>query len=199
MPSRFCLQRLAAVVASAVALAGCLSTPITSLPRLMRLDFATLDMSDVRAGLRLPGMLRIRPGDATMTIRTRVEGGQPTEDAFVLEEVSDDRERAGLAGEGRAGFALSVWRVAAADVPRIAAIQQRVRASLASGPRVRGSLEIKVSGGCKTAPIPAGPVLMASFLKPARGEPYINMVDGLDLRQLIPQADWQAKLPACGA
>jgi hypothetical protein len=199
MRSPHSLKRLAAVVATAFALAGCLSTPITSLPRLMRLDFATLDMGAVRAGLRLPGMLRVRPGDATMTIRTRVEGGPPTEDLFALEEVTEDRERAGLAAEGRAGFALSVWRVATADVPRVAAIQQRVRASVERGPRVRGSLEIKVSGGCKTAPIPAGPVLMSSFLKPARGEPYITLLDGLDLRQVIPQSDWQAKLPACGA
>jgi hypothetical protein len=199
MRSLSCLLRLAVVAVLAGALAGCLSTPITSLPRLMRLDFATLNMSEVRAGLRLPGMLRVRPGDATMTIRTRATGGQSTEDVFVLEEATDDRERAGLAGEERPGFTLSVWRVAVADVPRIAAIQQRVRESMEHGPRVRGSLEIKVSGGCKTAPIPAGPVLMASFLKPARSEPYITLLEGLDLRQLIPQSDWQAKLPACGA
>lgn len=198
MLARRSLIRLAVIVASAIGLAGCLSTPMTSLPRLMRLDLATMDMNEVRAGLRLPAMLRVRPGDASMIIKTRVEGGPSTEDVFVLEEATEERERAGLGGEARSGFSLSVWRVAPGDVPRVAAIQQRVRASLERGPRVRGSLEIRVSGGCKTASIPAGPVLMSSLLKPGRGETYITLVDGLDLRQLIPQADWHAKLPVCG-
>ena len=84
-------------------------------------------------------------------------------------------------------------------MPRIAAIQQRVRDSQVRGPRVRGSLEIKVSGGCRTAPLPAEAVSMSSYLKPARGETYITLIDGLDLREAIPQSDWQAKIPASGA
>jgi len=193
-----CLIRRSAVVATALLLGGCLSTPITSLPRLLRLDFVSMDMDEVRAGLRLPDMLRIRPGDAVMTVRTTGAGQPATEDRFVLVETTEEQDRVAIASEARRGHALSVWRVAPADVPRIAAIQQRVRESLVRGPRIRGSLEIKVSGGCRTAPIPAGPVLMSSFLKPARGETYITLTDGLDLRQLIPQSDWQAKMPACG-
>ena len=190
---------LSFLTAAAIALGGCLSTPISSIPRLIRLDLATMDMNEVRAGLRLPAMLRVRQGDATMTIKTRVDGGASTGDRFVLVEETEDRERAGLAAESRSGFSLSIWRVAPADVARLAEIQERVRHSQTRGPRVRGSLEIKVSGGCRTAPIPGGPVLMSSFLKPGRGETYITLVDGLDLRNVIPQADWQSKLPACGA
>ena len=85
------------------------------------------------------------------------------------------------------------------DLPRIAAIQDRVRASHGQAGRIRGSIEIKVSGGCRTTRIPVGPVFMSSFLRPSRDETYITLVDGLDLRQFIPVADWQAKIPACGA
>lgn len=190
------LAPLALIAASAVALAGCLSTPLRSIPRLMRLDFTTMRMDEVRAGLRLPAVLRVRPGDATMTVKTRGPDGA-TEDVFVLVEEGDTRERAGLAGEAKPGFALSLWRVAVADLSRLTAIQERVRASRDQPGRVRGSIEIKVSGGCRTAPVPEGPVTMSSYLKPARDEGYITLVDGVDLRQLIPSSDWQTKLPAC--
>ncbi|QCK88094.1 hypothetical protein E8L99_21200 [Phreatobacter aquaticus] len=192
------VSRLAFVAACSVGIGGCLSTPISSLPRLMRLDLATMDMDDVRAALRLPAMLRVRPGDAVMTIKTRVDGGNPTEDRFVLVESTVERERVEMAAEARAGAGISIWRIAPGDVPRVAAIQQRVRASLVQGPRVRGSLEIQVSGGCRTAPIPEGAVPMSSFLKPARGETYITLVSDLDLRRVIPLGDWQAKIPECG-
>jgi hypothetical protein len=187
----------ALLIAAALGLGGCFATPVTSIPRLMRLDLATMDMNEVRAGLRLPAMLRVRPGDAVMTIKTRVEGAAVSEERFVLAEATEERERSGLAGEAQRGFALSVWRVAPADVPRMAALQERLRASRASGPRIRGSLEVTVSGGCATGAVTPGPVLMSSFLKPARGETYITLLDGLDLRQHIPLADWDQKIPRC--
>jgi hypothetical protein len=190
------LVQLALVAGSAIAVAGCLSTPLRSIPRLMRLDFTTMRMDEVRAGLRLPAMLRVRPGDATMTVKTRGPEGS-TEDVFVLMEDGDAGTRAGFAAEAKPGFALSLWRVAAADLSRLTAIQERVRASRDQPGRLRGSIEIKVSGGCRTAPIPEGPVAMSSYLRPSRDETYITLVDGIDLRQLIPSTDWQAKLPAC--
>ncbi|MDP2804021.1 MAG: hypothetical protein Q8O26_19295 [Phreatobacter sp.] len=191
------VSRLAFVAACSVGIGGCLSTPISSLPRLMRLDLATMDMNEVRAALRLPAMLRVRPGDTVMTIKTRVEGGSPTEDRFLLVETSVERERVEMAGEARPGDAITIWRIAPDDVPRVEAIQRRVRASLVQGPRVRGSLEIQVSGGCRTAPIPDGAVAMSSFLKPARGETYITLVSDLDLRRVIPLANWQSTIPDC--
>ncbi len=192
------MSNLSLLLAASLVLAGCFATPLRSIPRLMRLDFATMKMDEVRAGLRLPEMLRVRPGDATMTVKTRGPDGT-TEDVFVLAEDGDAGERAGLAAEARPGFALSLWRIAPDDLARVADIQNRVRASQGQAGRLRGSIDIKVSGGCRTARIPAGPVLMSSFLRPSRAETYITLVDGLDLRQFIPVADWQAKIPACGA
>lgn len=198
MPSRRC-RPFAVLAAACLVLGGCLSTPITSLPRLMRLDLATMDMREVRAGLRLPSMLRVRPGDAVMTVRLRPDGGQPSDETFVLVETTEDSERAALAAEARSGHALSIWRIAPEDLGRIAAIQQRVRDSLVRGPRVRGGLEVRIAGGCRTAPVPAGPVSMSSYLKPGRDESYITLVADLDLRRFIALRDWDQKIPACGA
>ncbi|QCI68986.1 hypothetical protein E8M01_01480 [Phreatobacter stygius] len=178
-------------------LSGCFGVPVSSLPRLMRLDFLTMDFNEVRAGLRLPAMLALRPGDATMSIKTRAEGRPETVDRFVLVETTAPAERAGLAGQARPGFALSVWRVDPNDVPRLAAIQALGRDSRTSGPRIRGSVEIRVAGGCARSAIPDGPVRISSFLKPAREESFITLTEDTDLRAAIAAADWQDKVPRC--
>jgi hypothetical protein len=181
-----------------LALSGCLGTPLSSLPRLARLDFLTMDFSEVRAGLRLPAALGLRPGDAVMTVKTRTEGSQAeTVDRFVLVEATEPAERAPLAGEAKPGFALSVWQIAPGDVPRLAAIQERSRASREHGPRIRGSVEIRVSGGCARQAIPAGPLAMSSYLKPARDESFITLNSDADLREALAQSGQQGPIPAC--
>ena len=55
------MSNLSLLLAASLVLAGCFATPLRSIPRLMRLDFATRKMDEVRAGLRLPEMLRVLP------------------------------------------------------------------------------------------------------------------------------------------
>lgn len=187
------------LLALSLALSGCFGTPLSSLPRLMRLDFLAMDFNEVRAGLRLPASLALRPGDAVMTIKTRTDGGAETVDRFVLAEAADPAERSGLAERARAGFTLGVFRVEPHDVPRLAALQARIRASQERGPRLRGSIDIRVSGGCLKGTVADGPLPVSSYLKPARGESFITLTEDMDLRQTIPSADWAERMPPCAA
>lgn len=187
------------LLALSLALSGCFGVPLSSLPRLMRLDFVAMDFNEVRAGLRLPASLALRPGDAVMTIRTRPEGGVETADRFVLAEADGPAERAGLAEKAKAGFTLGVFRVEPHDVPRLAALQARIRASQERGPRLRGSIDIRVSGGCIRGTVAEGPLPVSSYLKPGRGEMFITLTEDVDLRQSIPSADWAERMPRCAA
>lgn len=193
------LSRAFVLMAVSLILSGCFGASLSSLPRLMRLDFLTMDFNEVRAGPRLPSVLALRPGDAVMTIKTRAEGRPETADRFVLVETTAPAERAGLAQEARAGFAVSVWRVDPDDVPRLTALQARIRLSRTQGPRLSGSIDIRVSGGCARSAIPAGPVRVSSYLKPARQESFITLTEDADLRDAIPVADWQSHVPSCAA
>ncbi len=181
-----------------VILGGCLSTPLSSLPKLARLDFLTMDFAEVRAGLRQPSALALRPGDFVMTVKTKTDGSSDeTADRFVLVEATEPAERQSLATEAKPGFALSVWRIAPEDVPRLASIQERTRVSIKYGPRVRGSIEIAVTGGCVRADIPAGPFAVSTYLKPARGESFITLSTDADLRGMIMAKGQQVSLPRC--
>ena len=187
------------LLALSLALSGCFGVPVSSLPRLMRLDFMTMDFNEVRAALRLPASLALRPGDAVMTVKTRTEDGVETADRFVLVEAPEPAERAGLAEQARAGFTLGVFRVAPHDVPRLAALQARIRASRERGPRLRGSIDIRVSGGCLREAVAEGPLPVSSYLKPGRGEAFIALTEDVDLRRAIPSADWAERMSRCAA
>ncbi|MFS8044532.1 hypothetical protein [Rhizobium sp. BR 314] len=197
MPISLVIPRVFMLLAL-LALGGCLSTPLSSLPKLARLNFLTMDFAEVRAGLRQPSALALRPGDFVMTVKTKTDGSSDeTVDRFVLLETTEPAELQSLATEVKSGFALSAWRVAPTDVPRLAAIQERTRASLQHGPRVRGSIEITVTGGCTRETIPAGPLAVSTYLKPARGEGFITLSANADLRGMIAAKRQQVSLPRC--
>lgn len=185
------------ILALSLALSGCFGVPVSSLPRLMRLDFLAMDFGQVRAGLRLPANLAVRPGDAVMTIKTRTDGGAETADRFVLVEAMEPAERASMAAEAKPGFTLGVFRIAPSDVPRLAELQARIRASQQQGPRLRGSIDIRVSGGCLRGAVADGPLPVSSYLKPARDEGFITLSQDVDLRQMIPSSDWAERMPRC--
>ena len=49
-------------------LAGCGHVPLTSLPKLAKIDVKTTDLAQLRAGINLPADIRPLPGGVTMTI-----------------------------------------------------------------------------------------------------------------------------------
>lgn len=198
MTSRFTLRILAALVLP-VMLAGCLtSVPLTSIPKLMRLDFLLMDFQYVRVGLRLPSILTLRTGDAAMIITTKTDGvAGETVDVFGLVEDTDTASRAALAQEAVRDFTISVWRVSPEDVSRLAAIQERSRRPRTSGPRTSGSVAIQISGACAKGPIPAGPVRVSSYLKAAQKDDYIPLARNFDLRNEIKATDWEQKIRRC--
>lgn len=120
-------------------LTGCMTTPISSIPKLMRLDFLTMNFEHVRVGLQLPAHLSLGSGDAVMIIRSVTDGvkGEIVE-TFALIEDKDAAARAQFHAEKRAGTATSVWRIKPEEVSRLATLQEKVRLSRIEGPRIRG-------------------------------------------------------------
>lgn len=69
-------------------LTGCMTTPISSIPKLMRLDFLTMNFEHVRVGLQLPAHLSLGSGDAVMIIRSVTDGVKgETVETFALIEI----------------------------------------------------------------------------------------------------------------
>jgi hypothetical protein len=180
------LSRFACLSVFLLFLAGCMTVPISSIPKLMRQDFLTMDFEHVRVGLQLPANLSLRSGDAVMITRSRTDGAaEETVATYALVVDTDAAVLAKFRPEKRDGMLASVWRVKPEDVGRLAELQERVRRSRAQGPRIRGSTEIKIVKACFKGTFPAGPIYSSIYMKPAENEDYIPTSLDADLVKLF--------------
>ncbi|WP_246669626.1 hypothetical protein [Agrobacterium sp. B1(2019)] len=180
------LSRFACLSVFLLFLAGCMTVPISSIPKLMRQDFLTMDFEHVRVGLQLPANLSLRSGDAVMITRSKTDGAtEETVETYALVADTDAAALAKFRPEKRDGMLASVWRVKPEDVGRLAELQERVRRSRAQGPRIRGSTAIKIVKACFKGTFPAGPIYSSIYMKPAENEDYIPTSLDADLVKLF--------------
>lgn len=179
-------------------LSGCMTVPISSIPKLMRLDFLTMNFEHVRVGLQLPSYLSLRSGDAVMIARSRTDGLEgETAYTYTLVEDTNAAALAGFRPEKRAGTAATVWRIKPEDVAGLAELQERVRRSRIQGPRIRGSTEIKILKACLTGAFPAGPIYSSTYIKPAENEDYIPASIDNDLVKLFGPTEIRSLIRQC--
>ena len=173
--------------------AGCSHVPITSLPRLAAFDPATADLSTLRAAVRAPDALRPVPGGAVLTMTFWRAGAetQKTTVAAVLEEDGDAALRAALKTDEKPGFRITVFRLSEDGRRRLEVAREEMRSlkaqEAAKGGRVRGSLSVGVKG-CSAGPLPDGPILLSTYLRPGPSDAFIPLVVDLDLKALAAEA-----------
>ena len=97
------------------------------------------------------------------------------------------------AGDAR----LVVVRFGRADSEASRAMQARVKAYKAAGGKGKGSLTVAATG-CRTPPVPAGPIRMSAWLRAEAGEPYFVLMRDVDMRKTLEKAGADAALiPPC--
>jgi hypothetical protein len=101
---------LLALLALLVPLGGCGQMPVTSMVKLARIDFATTDLSALRAGLKLPSGLRPLPGTGRLMLVVEPGDGTKVDHAFKLTEVTG-AEAAKLRAASGAGDGVRVYTI----------------------------------------------------------------------------------------
>lgn len=190
--SRSC-RGLAAILAVVALTAGaCTSMPVTSMVKLARTDFATIDPAVLRVAVRLPAGVRPRPGTVTLKLTVTVGTAPPVVSTFVLADLADRAEIASLRAEVTTGTAVWAYRLEPADVSRVTALRSDLMARKGRGER--GSLTIGVGAeACRTDAAPDR-VLLTTYLKTEATGDYFPLVRDVDLRE-VPGA---GELPSCG-
>ncbi|MFS8122243.1 hypothetical protein QD336_07485 [Rhizobium sp. BR 250] len=179
-------------------LSGCMTVPISSIPKLMQQDFLTMNFEHVRVGLQFPAYLSLRSGDAVMITRSKIDGATgETVDTYALVADTDAAALGKFRPERREGMLASVWRVKPEDVGRLTELQERVRRSRVQGPRIRGSTEIKIVKACFIGAFPAGPIYSSIYMKPAENEDYIPTSIDADLVKLFGPAEIRSLITPC--
>lgn len=192
------LPRFAFLPVLLLFLTGCMTVPISSIPKLMRQDFLTMNFEHVRVGLQLPANLSLRSGDAVMITRSKTDGATgETVETYALVADTDAAALAKFRPEKRAGMLTSVWRVKPEDVGRLAELQEQVRRSRVQGPRIRGSTEIKIVKACFKGVFPVGPIYSSIYMKPAENEDYIPTSIDADLVKLFGRTEIRSLITPC--
>ena len=182
-------------------LAGaCGHVPLTSLPKLSRIDIRTTSLTDLRAGLSLPVGIRPLPGGVTMTIVVMPKEGGRHERKVVLEEVRDATELAALPVMVSPGRRLTVFRLSPKDAARLGAFrEEQLLGTGQSGNR--GTLSLGADKACRSGDLGNGPIPMTSYLRTSETRDYVVVTRDLDLREAIravdPGIDLATAIPLC--
>jgi hypothetical protein len=181
-------------------LAGCGHVPLTSLPKLAKIDVRTTDLAQLRAGISLPADIRQLPGGVTMTITALPKDGGRHERKAVLEEVRDAAELASLPVLAAPGRRFTLFRLSAADVARLGAFREEMFA----GPQQsgnRGSLSLGADKACRLGDLSAEPVTMTGYLRTSETQDYVLLMRDFDLTEAVraidPKVDLATAIPPC--
>jgi hypothetical protein len=180
-----------------LSLTACASVNPVGLAKLAALDPLSADPAQIAVAARLPLALKLRTGDLTLVINTEgAEGPDRIDETFYLDVADAAPGGAGVI-IAEAGERLQTARIAPADIARLQKAQSRARALEASGKsRNKGSLSVAAKGGCKSADLGSGPLVMNLFMKTGDASGYYPVVSNFDLRKQFGD-ELLAKLEPC--
>ncbi len=170
------------IVLCASALAACGHVPLSSIPKLSRLDMMTLDIEALRVAVEMPDELLVRRNSAIITVGLKESAGEPAlQERFVLQQIPTDE----VSGARPAPAAnAQIFRIAEADLARLTALRDLIRIRKTEDPDgTKGFLTV-TSAACRLARLPAGPLPVTTMLRTEPDEAYFIMTRNVDLRTL---------------
>ncbi|KFC67115.1 Hypothetical protein precursor [Bosea sp. LC85] len=193
------LSLFASMIVAALA-GACGHVPLSSLPKLSRIDMRSTTLTDLRAAISLPSDIRPLPGGVTMTIVIKPRDGGRHERKVVLEEVRDATELAALPVMASPGRRLTVFRLSAADATKLSVFREELLVGAGNSGN-RGSLALRADKACHTGELGDEPILMTTYLKTSETQDYIVVARDLNLREAVraadPKIDLAVAIPPC--
>jgi hypothetical protein len=193
------MNRLVRVLASAATLmvAGCSAVPLTSIPRLARIDARTTDLSMLRVAVQLPDALRPRSGGVKLDVVTKVAGEAETKTSFAMMEMSEARERAGLPAPPQ-GSSTYAYRLSPADAARFEALRASMIEQGKKGRRGSMGLGVAAREFCRANAGPPASLPVTIYLMTSETKGFVPVVRDFDLLGDSAMAGGLESIPSCG-
>ncbi len=180
-------MRTVAVGLLLFSLFGCGRVPLTSMIRLNRLDPMTVNATHIRAAVRMPDAMRVKPDGARLTWSAKRDDiAQTIKETFVLEHDFSPTVKNALNTRVKPGFRIEIFRIAEPELEKLTTFRQRVAAWKQQDPDdTEGSLSIDIVG-CRLGPLPSGKLLVSTYLKMKADGQFITLTRDTDLRGFAP-------------
>jgi hypothetical protein len=186
------------LLAIAFLLAGCGHMPVTSMIRLARADLAATDPAQLRAAVKLPRVLKLKPAGVALRIGVKLANGEENTQDFVLREVSDPADVVALHAELEPNTQIFAYRLDPAEASRLAAFRDALKKKQEASGRRGGNLTITVRpDACRAGDLPDRPVYITTYLKTAETGGYVPVARDVDLRTVVSGRDLTQEIPAC--
>jgi len=177
-----------------LAVTACGHVPLASLLKLSGVDFATTDISAIRAGIALPETLEPLADTVKLTVLAETDDGVTIRRSFMLEEAPAGEDTSGLDADEN----IRVYRLKEREAEDLAVVRADVlaRKEKAGG----GKLEISVGAtACRTGALPDSPLPMSTYLKTSETGSFVPLTRDVDLRSLGGNPELVAAIPPCFA
>ncbi|MFG1249786.1 hypothetical protein [Xanthobacter flavus] len=185
--------RTLALLVAVLCVGACSHVPVSSLPQLATLDLETADLNVLRAAVRAPKEIVAVPGGAFVVMSYWRQGDEARKTTVqaALEVETDPKALAALKEEERAGMRITLFRLTDEGRRKLEAARSEALAlksdELAKGRRASGSLAVSAEG-CVRGALPAGPLLLSTYLRLKPGGNFVTLIQDIDLRTLLAQA-----------
>ncbi len=192
------LKQFICVLGLCIFTTACATIPVISMYKLRKFDIATTDVAVLRVAVQMPRYVRISPGGARLVVSARkIDGSYDQSQSFILEElVKDSADTTELPRPG-SWVDISGYRVAPKDLGRLRSFRETIaHMKKLHGDNVEGSLSVGVDGCIRTA-LPDGPVLITVWIKSEETGEYVVLLDSLDIRKTMAEANQPMELPQC--
>jgi hypothetical protein len=163
--------------AAGLALSACTAIVPSTAVRLAAFDPLTADPAVIELVVVLPPGLSVTPGSARLELAA-VRGTERREGSFQLEDRPATKAHAVPEGASARQFA-----IAAADIPRMRALQADIAAWKAAGPAT-GSLGLGI-GGCAVGDGPGPDARGSAQIRLVEGGPFLLLITDGSLADLL--------------
>ena len=180
-----------------ILLAGCTTIPLTSIPKLSRINFLTTDIERVRIALTVPNSFGLRKPPAFFKYDYQLEGEELHQNSIQLEETHDPADLSGIPSDLLPGETLHVFRMPQSSAEQLAKLREDEKQRAKTQKR-KGKLNVGIAGNfCKKSEPPDGPILTTTFVLTSETETWVTFTRNLDVRAQKGAGEELAKLEAC--
>ncbi|MBR0557131.1 hypothetical protein J5J10_15690 [Ciceribacter sp. L1K23] len=177
------LPAVAAFVLVLSLLSSCTTVDPQTAAKLAALSPLDADPGQLRVAIKLPAPLELGNGNALLTMGWSPGGGVPIHHTYRLNVTETPNAIAGLEVLLGPGEKLVVLSLAARDVVGLRAFQGKIRAEKQEGSDGKGSLSVRISGGCWQGDFPAATSRLPFeiWLRTSPHEDYLPLVQNANL------------------
>lgn len=181
---------------SALLLSACTAIPVKTLYKLATTDPMSVDPKVIRTAARMPDWIEPRVNGAKLEITAQTESAEPSKETFILQAVPLVLEQKDLELEAKPGFNIYVYRVNPADIPRLEAFRDSIKAKKAAGIKIKGSMGASVDA-CYKGELREGEILVSNYLRLEAESGYLPVVVDYNLRKELDGKNLAELLPPC--